>query len=52
MIRVNDILFIRDYISLENKKQFEKRIYEILNLRLGKFNKKETIIVSKEIFYL
>lgn len=44
--RVNDILFIRDYISLENKKQFEKRIYEILNLRLGKFNKKEIKIAS------
>jgi predicted CoA-substrate-specific enzyme activase len=39
--RVNDVNFIRDYFALYDEKIFSKKILEILNMRIGGFNKKE-----------
>ncbi len=39
--RLKDVTFIRDYLGLYDKKQFNKKIYEILNYRIGGFSKKE-----------
>ncbi len=44
--RLKGITFIRDYLALYNKKQFEKKILEILNYRIGGFSKKEIKIAS------
>ncbi len=49
---VKKINFIRDYLPIANSKIFEKKIIEILNYRIGGFNKKDihkaTILAYKE----
>jgi len=39
--KVDELTYIRDYIQIYDKKIFEKKILEILNMRIGGFNKKE-----------
>lgn len=39
--RLKNKLFIRDYISLHDEHSFEKRIFEILNRRIGGFSKRD-----------
>ena len=43
-------IFIRDYIALYDRKVFEKKIYDILNLRIGGFNRKEIRKASELAF--
>ncbi len=48
--RLKDVLFVRDYLALYDKKQFSKKIYEILNYRIGGFKKKEIDEAAKKAY--
>lgn len=48
--RLKDVTFIRDYLALYDEKQFNKKILEILNYRIGGFSKKEIEIASKKAY--
>ena len=48
--KLKNINFIRDYLSLHDKKQFNKKILEILNYRIGGFSKKEIQQASKKAY--
>ena len=48
--RLKNVTFIRDYLGLYDKKQFAKKILEILNYRIGGFSKKEIEIASKKAY--
>ncbi len=48
--RLKDITFIRDYLGLYDKKQFNKKILEILNYRIGGFSKREIDAASEKAY--
>ncbi len=48
--RLKDATFIRDYLALYDEKQFNKKILEILNYRIGGFSKKEIETASKKAY--
>lgn len=47
---VKNINFIRDYLPIFDQKLFEKKIIEILNYRIGGFNKHEIHVASTKAY--